>query len=217
MWLADAARLAGEFVAPLSGEPYVHKVVAAGSLRRCQESVRDIDILVASSEPGKVMERFISLPGVARVQEHGDTKSSVRTAEGVQVDCRVIDKRSYGAALVYFTGSKEFNVRLRQLAQKRGYKVNEYGVFRNDRFVCGATEEDVFKALGLDYIEPELRQDNGEISLAAKHALPALVGAGDIAGDCTAFYWSTGLIPSPNGRGAAARVTGFALRIIRRA
>ena len=181
--LARAAFVADGVLKALQSTPEVKKISAAGSLRRQKETVRDIDILVVSDKPGKVMSTFTNIPYVKDILAKGDTKSSVRTTEDVQVDCRVVKEESFGAALVYFTGSKSFNIKLRQLAIKKGLKVNEYGVFRKNKFVAGNTEEDVFKILGLPYIEPELRENSGEIELALKQKLPQLIELKDLKGD----------------------------------
>ena len=193
MLLSSAMQVADEFVNSLKKLPGVKKISTAGSLRRQKETVRDIDILVISKKPDKVMNAFVSLPLVKGVLAKGKTKSSVLTNDDVQVDCRVLEEKSFGAALVYFTGSKNFNIKLRQLAIKRGLKVNEYGVFKNKRFVAGKTEEEVFKILGMPYIEPELREDNGEIELALNSKLPKLIELKDIKGDFHAHsQWSDG-------------------------
>jgi DNA polymerase (family 10) len=193
MTIAEALIIADEFTAPLEKLPEVKKIATAGSLRRRKETVRDIDILVISDKPKKVMDAFVGLAPVREVLAHGETKSSVRTKRDIQVDCRVEENKSFGAALVYFTGSKNFNIKLRQSAIKKGLKINEYGVFRKDKFVCGKTEEEVFKALGMSYVTPELREDTGEIELALKGKLPRLVELKDIKGDFHAHStWSDG-------------------------
>ncbi|MFA5156076.1 MAG: DNA polymerase/3'-5' exonuclease PolX [Candidatus Omnitrophota bacterium] len=193
MSLAVAKQVSDEFIRPLEKLPETENISAAGSLRRRKETVRDIDILVTSRKPEKIMGVFIKLPPVKDVLAHGLTKSAVRTKDGVQVDCRVVEARSFGAALVYFTGSKNFNIKLRKLAIKKGLKVNEYGVFKKDKFICGGSEEEVFKALGMKFIEPELREDNGEVELALRGKLPELVSLGDIKGDLHAHStWSDG-------------------------
>ncbi len=165
----------------------VEKLTVAGSARRKKETIGDIDILVVSTKPEPIMDYFTSMAQVVRVYAKGRTKSSVRTRMGLDVDLRIVPKESYGAALNYFTGSKDHNVALRQVAIKKGYKLNEYGLFKvgrgKEKMVAGATEEEVYAALGLDYIEPELREHTGEIELAAKHALPKLIGYGEILGD----------------------------------
>jgi DNA polymerase (family X) len=192
--LFEADVLANDFVQGLKQLPLIEKIMCAGSLRRQKETVRDIDILVISEKQGLVMEAFTALPQVSSIQEKGSTKSSVRTKEGVQVDCRVIEKKSFGAALLYFTGSRDFNVKLRMIAQKTGHKINEYGVFDKDgAFVCGKTEEEIFKFLKMQYVQPELRENAGEIELALKNSLPDLVEQSDIKGDLHAHSkWSDG-------------------------
>ena len=193
MTIAQAMMIAEEFTCPLKKLKTVKEISAAGSLRRQKETVRDIDILVTSDEPQKIMDTFVKLSQVKVIQAHGETKSSVRTKNDIQVDCRAVENRSFGAALIYFTGSKNFNIKLRQLAIKKGLKINEYGVFRKEKFICGKTEEEVFKYLGMQYIPPELREDTGEIELALKNNLPQLIALKDIRGDFHAHSsWSDG-------------------------
>ena len=196
MNLGQALAVAGSFLTPLGKLPQVEKISAAGSLRRCKETVGDIDILAASEEPEKVMRSFVKLPAVADILAEGRTKSAVRTTDGIQVDCRVVEKKSFGAALLYFTGSKGFNIRIRQMAIKKGFKVNEYGVFKGEKFVAGRSEEEIFKLLGMRYIEPELREDTGEVERSLKGRLPRLIGLSDIKGDLHAHSeWSDGKEP----------------------
>jgi len=193
MTLAQAILVEDEFVRPLEKLAEVKKISTAGSLRRQKETVRDIDILVVSDKPKKVMETFTRLPQVGDILAEGETKSSVRTKDDVQVDCRVVEQKSFGAALLYFTGSKNFNIKLRQIAIRKGLKLNEYGIFRKEKFVCGKTEEEMFKALGMSYVEPELREDNGEVELAQKFKLPKLIESRDIKGDLHVHSkWSDG-------------------------
>jgi DNA polymerase (family 10) len=193
MTLAQAVLNAEEFLAPLKALPEVKKISLAGSLRRQKETVRDIDILAVSRQPLKVMRAFVSSGAVKDILSQGQTKASVRTRNDVQVDCRVVEEKSFGAALLYFTGAKNFNIKLRQLAIKRGLKINEYGVFRGRRLIAGRTEEEIFKALGMSYIEPELREDSGEIELAKKFRLPHLLESKDIKGDLHVHsLWSDG-------------------------
>ncbi len=163
----------------------VQKVEIAGSLRRRRETVRDIDILTTSSNPKKVMEVFIGLPGVKEVLSHGETRSSVTLEQGIQMDLRVVEPESYGAALAYFTGSKAHNIRLRELGVRKGLKINEYGIFevKTDKRIGGAEEEDIYRILGLPYIPPELREDTGEVEAAMEGRLPHLVELSDIRGD----------------------------------
>ena len=193
MNLAKAIQTADGFVSALRKFPEVKKISPAGSLRRRKETVRDIDILIVSGKPRAVMDAFVGLPEVAEVTAHGETKSSVRTKDGTQVDCRVVEEKSFGAALLYFTGSKNFNIKIRQLAIKKGWKINEYGVFRDDVFIAGKTEEEIFKKLGMSFIEPELREDTGEIELARQSRLPELIKVTDIRGDLHVHStWSDG-------------------------
>jgi DNA polymerase (family 10) len=183
MPLATAIKTADEFINPLSRLSYVNKISPAGSLRRQKETVRDIDILIVSLKPAKVMDNFTQLPLVKNVQAKGSTKSSVRTEQDTQVDCRVVADKSFGAALLYFTGSKNFNIKLRSIAIKKGYKINEYGVFAKDKYLAGRTEEEIFKLLKMSCIPPELREDTGEIELAKKNKLPNLVEIKKIRSD----------------------------------
>jgi DNA polymerase (family 10) len=193
MSLAAALQVADEFIRSLKKLKEVENISCAGSLRRRKETVRDIDILVVSDKPQKVMDYFTKLPLVKDVQAKGNTKSSVRTREDIQVDCRVVEEKSFGAALLYFTGSKNFNIRLRTLAKEEGLKINEYGVFRGNKFLTGRNEEEVFNLFKMSYIEPELREDSGEIELALKSKLPRLIGLKDIKGDLhTHSRWSDG-------------------------
>lgn len=161
----------------------VTQVSLAGSIRRLKETVGDIDILASSGDPEKVMDVFVKLPPVAEVVARGPTKTSVRTNDGLRIDLRVVPEESYGAALCYFTGSKEHNIRIRELGIRLGLKINEYGVFRGERRIGGATEEEVFKAVGLPFIPPEMREDQGEIEAALEGRLPKVVGLEQVKGD----------------------------------
>lgn len=167
----------------------------AGSIRRWKDTVKDIDLLATSQKPDQVMEVFVNLPQVKEVLAHGPTKSSVIIAEGLQVDLRVVEKDSYGAALAYFTGSKEHNVRLREMAVRKGLKINEYGIFRerDNKKLGGEREEDVYRILGLSYVPPELREDQGEIEAALTGSLPQLITLDDMKGDLHVHSrWSDG-------------------------
>lgn len=175
--------IAEEIVSILRKKCPTGQVSVAGSLRRCRETAKDIDLLVASEDPTKVMEVFTTLPLVGEVLARGETKSSIRTGEGIHVDLRVVEPKSFGAALCYFTGSKAHNIRIRDLAVRRGLKINEYGVFKGEKWIGGKTEEEVFTAVGLPYICPELREDRGEIEAAQEGRLPVLVERKDIQGD----------------------------------
>ena len=155
----------------------------AGSYRRRRETVGDVDLLVTATAAEPVMERFLSAPEVKQVLAHGDTKSSIVLRQGLQVDLRVVGEESLGAALHYFTGSKAHNIAVRTLGVKRGVKINEYGIFRGSRRIAGRHEADVFQAVGLPWIPPELREDRGEIAAAFDGQLPTLVERDDIRGD----------------------------------
>ena len=161
----------------------VEKLIVVGSVRRRKETIGDIDILVISKKPKPVMGYFVNMPEVARVFAHGETKSAIKLKNGLDVDLRVVPEESYGAALNYFTGSKEHNVALREIAVKKGLKLNEYGLFRGQRQIAGRTEEDLYKALGMDYVEPEMRENLGEIELARKRVLPKLIDYNGLEGD----------------------------------
>jgi DNA polymerase (family X) len=184
--LAVALPAAEEVMRQLRNCAAVESIAPAGSIRRWKETTGDIDILVASSHGGVVIDAFTRLDVVKQVLGAGDTRASVVTVAGVQIDLRVVAPESIGAALQYFTGSKEHNVKLRALAVRKGLKVNEYGVFRADddtTNLASRTEEEVYAALGLPWIPPELREGAGEIELARKGALPRLVEEADIKGD----------------------------------
>jgi DNA polymerase (family 10) len=185
MPLGRALPLAEELRRALEALREVDRLSLAGSVRRRKETVGDIDILVTSSSPEKVMDAFTGLPQVGEVLERGRTKASIRHREGIQVDLRVVEPEAFGAALVYFTGSKQHNIRIRDMALRKGLKISEYGVFREStgRRVAGKTEADVYRAIGLAWIPPELREDAGEVEAALEGALPRLVEVGDIRGD----------------------------------
>lgn len=198
MPLGSALGLAEEVLASLKSISEVERLSVAGSLRRRKETIRDIDVLVTSTNPKRVMDRFVTSKFVAQVQAHGETKSSIRTTQGTQIDLRVVEPESFGAALVYFTGSKEHNIRIRSLANRLGLTVNEYGVFRekSGRRIAGKEEEDVYKVLGLAWIPPELREDRGEVEAAGSNRLPHLVERKDLKGDFHIHSnWSDGSHP----------------------
>ncbi|MGQ9845749.1 MAG: DNA polymerase/3'-5' exonuclease PolX [Caldisericia bacterium] len=163
----------------------IDKIEICGSIRRMKETIGDIDILVTSKNSNQVMDYFTNMEIVKEVINKGDTKSTIITPEGIQIDVRVVEPISFGAAVQYFTGSKQHNVKIRELAIKKGLKVNEYGVFKIDGEVrvCGETEEEVYNILGLPLIPPELREDRGEIELGLENKLPKLVEINDIKGD----------------------------------
>ncbi len=182
-----ALRDARAIVDDLRAHAPAAEVAWAGSLRRMRETIGGIDLLASADDPQPLQDAFLAFPGVERVVSRGDTKCSVVLASGRQVDLRVVPPASWGAALVYFTGSKGHNVRLRGLALKAGLLLNEYGLYRvgeeSGRSLAGAREEDVHAALGMDWIPPELREDRGEIEAALAHGLPRLVTRADIKGD----------------------------------
>jgi len=163
--------------------PGVELVELAGSYRRAKETVGDLDVLVVAGSKSPVVERFAAYDEVRKVLSQGDTKSSVVLRSGIQVDLRVVQPESFGAALHYFTGSKAHNIAIRRIGQQLGLKLNEYGVFRGEEYVAGATEKDVYKAVGLPWIPPELREDTGELRAAQERTLPRLLEAEDIRGD----------------------------------
>lgn len=169
------------------------KIEWAGSLRRMRENIGDIDILATGPDHEKIVHAFTHLPEVKEVLASGETKASVIVEGGLQVDLRVVEEGSYGAALQYFTGSKGHNIHLRGIARARGIKINEYGVFKGEKKIGGKEEKDVYKALGMDWIEPELREDRGEIEAAQEKRLPRLIEESEIKGDLHVHSnWSDG-------------------------
>ncbi len=196
MLLGKALPIAQEITKKIKALKEVERVDIAGSLRRRKETIGDIDILVISKRPKPVMDFFTKMDNVAHVVAKGDTKSTVMLKEGIECDIRVLEAKSYGAALNYFTGSKDHNVRLRQIAIKKGMKLSEYGLFnvKTEKYITGRTEEEVYKKLGLVYIEPEMRENTGEIELAQKKNLPELIKYNSIKGDLhTHTKWTDGL------------------------
>ncbi len=187
--------LAEDIVRRMKEAAPVDKIEVAGSIRRMKDTVKDIDILTTSKKPEAVMDVFVKLPHVSRVLAHGPTKSSVITEDGIQVDLRVVEEDSFGAALQYFTGSKQHNIKLREMAVRAGLKLNEYGAFKEpgEKKIAGRTEEDMYRVLKLPYIPPELREDTGEIEAALEGKLPDLVTIEDIKGDLHVHTkWSDG-------------------------
>ncbi len=161
----------------------VEEISLAGSVRRRKETIGDVDILAVSKKPAKIMDFFVNLEGVEKVWGKGGTKASVRMKEGFDIDLRVVPKESYGSALQYFTGNKDHNIITRKIAIEKGLKLSEYGLFRGKKMIASKTEEDVYKAIGLPYIEPEMRENEGEIEAALKGKLPKIIGYKDIKGD----------------------------------
>ncbi len=186
--LFDAIKVVDEILKELKRNKEIIRIDPCGSLRRKKETIGDIDILCCVSE-GKekqIIEKFMKLSMVKKVLACGETKGSIITTANTQVDLRVVPKDVYGAALQYFTGSKQHNIHLREIANKKGLTISEYGVFKidkKDKPICGKTEEEIYEILGLDYIEPELREDRGEIEAALQKKLPHLIELKDIKGD----------------------------------
>ncbi|MCG3117440.1 MAG: DNA polymerase/3'-5' exonuclease PolX [Candidatus Manganitrophus sp. SA1] len=173
--------------------PGVKRLAVAGSIRRWKETIGDGDLLAVSNDPGRVMDFFVSMPEVIYLHAKGPTKSSIKIKRGIDVDLRVVPEESFGAALCYFTGSKAHNIALRKIAIAKGLKLSEYGVFRGERPIAGRTEEEVYAALGLPFIPPELREETGEIEAALAGRLPKLICYDELRGDLqTQTNWTDG-------------------------
>jgi len=186
------------------------QVVVAGSYRRRRDTVGDLDILVTSKQGPAVGDKLVRYDNVADVLAHGPTRTTVLLRSGIQVDLRAVPEESYGAALLYFTGSKAHNIALRGIANARKWKLNEYGLFSGKRRIAGASEEEVYRKLGLAYIPPEMREDRGEIALALNGELPRLISAGDMRGDLHVHSdWTDGTASIAN-MAAAAQACGYA-------
>ena len=183
--LGVALDLAEQLLAELRSLRAVRRAAYAGSLRRMRETVGDIDLLITSDRPTDVMRAFCALPLVARVLAHGPTRASVLTTKGVRVDLRIVAPAVWGAALLYFTGSKAHNIRIREIAVRAGFKLSEYGLFEveSGRQLAAATEEEIYARLGLPWIAPTLREDRGEVEAALENRLPRIVEERDIRGD----------------------------------
>ena len=185
------------------------RVVVAGSYRRRRDTVGDLDVLVTAKNGAAVGDRLVGYENVAEVAAHGPTRTTVMLRSGLQVDVRAVPEESYGAALLYFTGSKAHNIALRGLANQHGWKLNEYGLFSGKRRIAGATEEDVYEKLGLGYIAPELREDRGEIAASQAGKLPKLVKLSDVRGDLHVHSdWTDGTVPIA-GMAEAAQARGY--------
>jgi DNA polymerase (family X) len=206
--VSDALEIAEGLLVRLREVPGVRRAAYAGSLRRMAETIGDVDLLVASEDHAPVMEAFATLDGVDRVIARGDTKTSVITRRGLQVDLRVIARDAWGAAMIYFTGSKAHNIRIREMAVRAGLKLNEYGLFdaSTGDLLAAETEELVYERLGLPYIEPTLREDRGEIEAALAGDLPDLITLAQIKGDLhTHTDLTDGLAPLEQMIDAAAK------------
>ena len=172
-----------EIISKLKELKEVEEISLAGSLRRKKETIGDADILVVSKNPKKVVDFFVSLPDVLKIWGQGSTKASIRIKQGFDIDLRIVPKKSYGAALQYFTGSKEHNIAIRKKAIEKGLKLNEYGIFRGRNTIISNKEKDVYQAIGLSFIEPELRENQGEIEAAKSKKLPKIINSEEILGD----------------------------------
>ncbi len=187
----------------------LENLTIAGSFRRNKETVRDIDLVAVSKDPPKAMKLFTSYDEVDRIISKGDTRSSVVLRTGIQVDLRLVEKNAFGAALMYSTGSKEHTVALRTMAQERDLKLNEYGIYKEDKLLASATEGEVYKMFGMQFIEPELRENKGEIEAAQKNKLPHLVDRSDIRGDLHAHTSETDGASTLEEMAKAARGMGY--------
>jgi DNA polymerase (family 10) len=214
--LGEARALADSLVQAVQAAKGAQNVVAAGSLRRGKETIGDIDLLCQATPKaaGAIIQAFTRAPAVERVLAAGETKGSVVLAGGMQADLRVVPQKSFGAAWMYFTGSKDHNVALRDLAVRKKLKLNEYGLFRGRRSVAGASEEQVYTALGLDFIAPELREDRGELTAAAEGKLPRLLTLKDIRGDMHMHTTASDGHNSLEEMIAACRKRGYAYMVI---
>jgi DNA polymerase (family X) len=188
---------------------FVEQVTAAGSLRRARETVGDLDLLVTGRDPLTIADHFARFNRIAQILAKGQDKVSVQLENFMQVDVRLLPRESYGAALQYFTGSKEHNVVLRDRAKRRGLKLSEYGLFKGDDAIAGATEEEIYEKLGLPWIPPELRENMGEIEAAERRELPQLVDLSDIQGDLQMHTTASDGRASPEQMAAAARKLGY--------
>lgn len=181
--LYDAFSTVESLTAHLKKNNQIKQITCAGSFRRRKDTIGDLDFVVTGNDGEKIIQHFLLFDEIFEVLAKGNTRSTVRLHSGMQVDLRVVGEDSYGSALLYFTGSKEHNISIRKLALKKKLKINEYGVFRGKKQIAGKTEKEVYEQVGLPYIEPELREERGEIAAAYQHALPKLIQLKDIRGD----------------------------------
>jgi DNA polymerase (family 10) len=208
--IAAVEPLVEDLLARLRAAAGVERAEAAGSFRRRRETLGDLDLLAAAAQGDAAVDTFCRTPGVARVLARGSTRASVVLADGFQVDLRVVAPESWGAALHYFTGSKEHSVAVRKLAQGLDLKVNEYGVFAGQGRVAGATEEEIYAAVGLPWVPPELRENRGEIAAARQGSLPGLIALEDIRGDLHAHTVASDGRQDLAEMAAAAQARGYA-------
>ncbi|SRR5579883_601895 len=183
MKLADAFPIVNSLLNYLKHHKEIKQVECAGSFRRRKDTVGDLDFLATGKNSEKIIDYFLGFDEIGKVLSRGTTRSTVHLHSGIQVDLRVVPEKSYGAALVYFTGSKAHNIAIRRIGVQKKLKINEYGIYKRNKYVAGKTEADVYKQINLPYIDPELREDRGEIEAAKNHALPNLITLSDIRGD----------------------------------
>ena len=209
--LNEAETQATAIVAYLEAGGGLRQIEVAGSYRRRRETIGDLDIVVTSegASSAKVMDRFVAYGDVAEVISKGETRATVKLRGGLQVDLRAVEPDAYGAALLYFTGSKAHNIELRKIAQEKSYKLNEYGLFKGTRRAAGKTEQEIYAKLGLDWIPPELREARGEVALAREHRLPKLVELDDIRGDLQMHTSATDGKGTIEDMAHAARALGY--------
>ncbi len=209
MLLNEAEVQATAVVVYLEASGAIRQIEVAGSYRRRRETIGDLDIVVTSGESAQAMDRFVAYGDVAEVISKGETRATVKLRGGLQVDLRAVEPDAYGAALLYFTGSKAHNIELRKIAQEQSYKLNEYGLFKGTRRAAGKTEDEIYSKLGLDWIPPELREARGEIALAREHRLPHLVEVKDIRGDLQMHTSATDGKGTIEDMAHAARALGY--------
>jgi len=207
--IADAEKLAAPLIEYLQGLDGVKRLVVAGSLRRRKDTVGDIDIVITAKDGAAILKKLTQFEGVRDIVSQGDTRATVILAMNLQVDVRVVPEVSFGAALYYFTGSRAHSIAVRRIAQDKGLKLNEYGLYRGDKRIAGRTEEDLSKALGMAWIPPELREDSGEIEAARKDRLPTLVTVEDLRGDLHSHTTATDGHASLEAMAEAARALGY--------
>src|SRR6266513_2729974 len=209
MLLNEAEVQATAAVVYLEASGAIRQIEVAGSYRRRRETIGDLDIVVTSGESAQAMDRFVAYGEVAEVISKGETRATVKLRGGLQVDLRAVEPDAYGAALLYFTGSKAHNIELRKIAQEQSYKLNEYGLFKGTRRAAGKTEDEIYSKLGLDWIPPELREARGEVALAREHRLPHLVEVKDIRGDLQMHTSATDGKGTIEDMAHAARALGY--------
>lgn len=209
MKLADAIPVATSLINYLKKTRDISHIECAGSYRRCKETVGDLDILVCAQNGKKVIDKFILYEEVSEVLSQGTTRGAVHLRSGIRVDLRVVPSKSVGAAKLYFTGSKDHNIAIRKMAMKKKLKVNEYGVFKGKKQIAGHTEEEIYRLLNLPYIDPELREDRGEIEAAKQNRLPHLINLSDIRGDLHCHTNATDGTTSLESMAKAAEALGY--------